>query len=720
MTRYCLTIFLSAFLLFQVQPLIARYILPWYGGSPAVWTTCMLFFQSLLLLGYAYAHGIVRWWTPRVQCVMHSAALVATLFVLPIAPRSEWKPTEAADPTWHILLLLSLCVGAPYVLLSSTTPLIQSWFSRTHAASSPYRLYALSNVGSLLGLLTYPLLVERFMPLELQANLWSVSYAVFAVLCVASAVQLLLPGATSVTRSWQVDAGHNLRADQTPACAKTPGVAVALLWLSLACCGSVILLATTNVMCRDVASVPFLWVLPLALYLLSFIVCFDREQWYKRDLFGVLLIASVSVHVALCYYRPETSVWLQIAHFSFLLTVCCFICHGELVRLKPAARFLTHFYLSVSAGGALGGVLVTLVAPAVLPDYYELNAAIGACVVLLLLMYRLDRWQGMDGVTLRADIRITAGAGVIALIAVALITWAMVSGTTSGVSGSIISMKRNFYGVLKVYSRFADTPENCQIIMAHGTTVHGFQFQDKRKRQVPTSYYARQSGIGVAIDNHPQYVAGQRPIRLGVIGLGTGTLACYARAGDYVRFYEIDPAVVELSDKHFTFQQDARRRGADVEVYLGDARIVMERQLARGATEQFDILAVDAFSSDAIPVHLLTWECFEVYARHVKQDGVIAFHVSNRHLDLAPVVRKLAERGRRQSLLMRLRPTPSEDKLPTSAAGASDWILVTNNDQFIHNTVVQDAHTPWRPDAWPPVLWTDDFSNLFQVLGRSE
>lgn len=720
MTRYCLTIFLSAFLLFQVQPLIGRYILPWFGGSPAVWTTCMLFFQSLLLAGYAYAHGIVRWGTPRAQSVIHCVALLATLFLLPITPRATWKPTEWADPTWHILLLLLLCVGAPYMFLSATSPLIQSWFSRTHVRSAPYRLYALSNVGSLLGLLTYPLVVERFLPLESQAVLWSGGYALFVVLCIVSAVQVFALDAKSPPPGpLEQDGEQPSTADQSPASAKPPGLTVVLLWLSLACCGSVMLLATTNVMCRDVASAPFLWVAPLALYLLSFIVCFDREQWYKRDLFGVLLVASAGVQVAFTLGYLPISLWLQIAHFCFLLTVCCFICHGELVRLKPPTRFLTHFYLTVSAGGALGGVLVTWVAPAVFTSYFEFQAAIGACMVLLLLMYRLDRWKGMDRAKLRTDVRKMALEGAVVIMAIFLVRWAVLSNQPSA-AGSTVCMKRNFYGALRVSSRFADTPENHQLVMAHGTTIHGFQFQDERKRQVPTSYYARQSGIAVAIENHPRYLAGQEPLRLGVIGLGTGTLACYARDGDYLRFYEIDPLVVELSDKYFTFGRDARGRGADVDVYLGDARIVMERQLARGITEEFDVLAVDAFSSDAIPVHLLTWECFEIYTRHLKEDGIIAFHVSNRHLDLAPVVRKLAQRGGMQALRIKSRPAPCEDGAPAGATEGSNWILVTNNDPFLRNEDVQDAHTPWGPDARPPVAWTDDFSNLFQVLGRPE
>ena len=720
MIRYCLTILVGAFLLFQVQPLIGKYILPWFGGGPAIWTTCLLFFQSLLLLGYAFAHAIARWCSPRAQCVMYCLTLVATLIVLPITPRSAWKPIDAADPTWHILLLLLSCVGAPCLLLSATLPLVQTWFSRTHVGTSPYRLYALSNIGSLLGLLTYPVLVEPFLRLKSQVIVWSGAYVAFVLLSMSAIIQLLarrvVPMSPAHSESG-TERATELRISEPTSTAETPpSIPAALLWLSLACCGSVILLATTNVMCRDIAPIPLLWVLPLALYLLSFIVCFGHEHWYKRELFGVLLIAAVGTQVALYFYRTTAPLTVQIAQYSFLLTICCFICHGELVRLKPSARFLTQFYLVVSAGGALGGVLVTLVAPALFPDYYEFHGGIVACCLLLLVMYRVEVWKCMDHDALRAEARRVVLRVAVVLAAVILSTWGLSSLASPGERSLVIAQQRNFYGALSVFLRFADDSESRQMVMAHGTTEHGFQFQDEGRRQVPTSYYAKQSGIGVAIRNHPRYVADRQALRLGVIGLGTGTLACYARDGDYLRFYELDPLVVELSEKHFTFQEDARRRGVDLDVYLGDARIVMERQLAHIRPEQFDILAVDAFSSDSIPMHLLTWECFEIYTRHVRQDGIIAFHISNRHIDLSPVVRKFAERSGMQALYMRLRPKVSQDTSPAEPAGPSDWILVTNNEQFIHNDAVQNAHTPWRSDARPAILWTDDFSNLLQLL----
>lgn len=719
MRKYMLTIFLGAFLLFQVQPLIGKFILPWFGGTPAVWTTCLLFFQSLLLVGYAYAHGVAQQLRPRWQLAVHLALLGGTLLLLPIAPSAAWKPAAEANPTWNVLLLLAVSVGAPYLVLASTSPLVQSWFNRRHPGRSPYWLYALSNIGSLLGLFTYPFLVERLLPLQTQTTVWTALYVLFLALYVWCTIDSWKGKAATSGRQ---PAGTNPPAGRESArqttAAPRPSAALVALWLALSACGSVMLLATTNLMCQDVAPVPFLWVLPLSLYLLSFILFFGNDRWYRRDWCAVALIVAVALSVIYSSNIQDLNLIAQIAMYCFVLTACCFVCHGELVKLKPAPRHLTLFYLIVSAGGALGGVLVSLVAPQIFTGYAEYYLGLAACAVLLVVLYRRDRWSAAGDSQHTRQIRWAAAS----LVAVGTVvsggawTYSKFSGDNS--PARIVDRQRNFYGSLTIVKRTSADSRYDRVVMTHGNTAHGFQFLDPERRQAPTMYYQRQSGIGLAIESHPNFRDENRPLRLGVVGLGAGTLCCYARSGDYVRFYEIDPLVIELAERHFTFQHDARRRGADVDVFLGDGRLVMERQLARGEAQRFDVLAVDAFSSDAIPLHLLTRECFEIYLKHLRPDGILAVHISNRHLDLSPVVRTLAaELG--HTALWICRPLNGELlRFGNDVATGSQWVLITQNREFLGDETVQRAAHPWPADG-RRVLWTDNFSSLFQLLRTS-
>src|ERR1043166_4618174 len=386
---FAATIFLGAFLLFQVQPLMAKFILPWFGGGPGVWTTCLLFFQAALLAGYAYAHTASRFLPVRAQAATHAALLVAALLFLPIVPGMHWKPAADTDPTWRILLLLTVCLGLPYLTLASTGPLLQAWFSRLHSGVTPYRLYALSNAGSLLALLTYPLVFERVLTRKTQAGLWTGGFGLFVFLCAACAWQLWrAPADTTAPARRRVGPPPPANEDHPPA------AALKAWWFALPACGSVLLLATTNKLCLDVAAVPFLWILPLGLYLLTFILCFDRPAWYARKVFTLLLFPLLAL---LCYtlsQGPSASLWLQVAVYGGNLFAGCMICHGELYRLKPAPRFLTSFYLFIAAGGAAGGVFVGIVAPLVFHSYAELN--LGFCLLAALVLgihfrVRIDR-----------------------------------------------------------------------------------------------------------------------------------------------------------------------------------------------------------------------------------------------------------------------------------------------------------------------------------------
>jgi hypothetical protein len=674
MLLYALTILVSAFLLFQVQPVIARIILPWFGGSAAVWTTCLLFFQSVLLLGYLYSHWLYRKLRPRAQMLAHILLLAASLIVLPVWPAASWKPTGAEDPTARILLLLAVTVGLPYFLLSTTGPLLQAWYARRYRGAMPYRLYALSNAGSMFALISYPVLFEPWLGTRHQALGWSWAYGVFILLC----------GATA----WL---GRETAVAQPESAPDTQGPARrTFFWIALPACASTLLLAITNHLTQNIAAIPFLWIVPLSLYLLSFILCFESAGWYRRTVFlGLFAVAVGGMAYALSPEFQNNPVKVMIPFFAVGLFICCMVCHGELARLKPHPSRLTSFYVMIALGGALGGVFVALIAPRVFSGFYELPVGLAACAFVVLAVWRADPDSGLGGSWKRP-----------VPLAAALLTLAV-----AGYLGFVIHergraarvMVRNFYGGLKVMDETADDSDEPVRRLMHGTITHGEQYLNPKFRSRPTTYYGPNSGVGRAIRQDQE--AG--PVRVGVIGLGTGTLAVYGRAGDYFRFYEINPLVLRLANTEFTFLKICKAR---LDVALGDARLSLERE----PPENFDVLAVDAFSSDAIPVHLLTREAFILYFRHLKADGVLAVHVSNKHLDLTPVVKLAAASLRKEA---RLVDTEDEE----NDVFGSTWVLVTASGGFFDRPLMRTAAVA-VPLPRRMRMWTDDYSNLFQIL----
>ena len=700
MMLYGATMFLSAFLLFLIQPLIGKYILPWFGGTPAVWTTCLLFFQILLLVGYSYADVLASRFLLRRQAGVHLLLILATLLTLPIIPSQAWKPADGGSPVLHILGLLLVSIGAPYFFLSATSPLLQSWFSRTGNGTSPYRLYSISNLGSLLAILSYPFLFEPAFSLGREASIWSWGYACFVVLCVCLSLRVLR---SPVHGSVLIPAA----AGETEPESSRPGLGRHLLWLALTTCSSALLLATTNQVCQDVAVVPLLWILPLALYLISFILCFQYERLYYRPVFIPGLIASIVWTCIVLYGSVFVDLRLQILSYSLTLFACCMVCHGELVRLKPRPRHLTSFYLMVAGGGTLGGVLITLVAPHALKDFYEYHLSILATASLTLVVLFLDS----KGRLYRGRPNFVWSILYVSYIALAVSLGLHIRQS----SANSLETARNFFGVLRILELSQEDSSEHRFTLMHGRIEHGFQFLDPEKRYWPTSYFGPDSGVGLAICFHPhrrEFEPQKRNLRIGVIGLGTGTLATYGVEGDTIRFYEINPEVVRLSDKYFTYRKDTP---AHVDVVLGDARISMERERQRNERQRFDILAVDAFSSDAIPVHLLTRECFETYLYHLNPDGILAVHISNRYFDLSPVVRSMASLD------------PVHNMQPIWIAGqgvesrgtdSTDWVLLTSNQEFLANPEIENRITPWENPSNPDVFWTDDYSNLFSLFRR--
>jgi hypothetical protein len=674
-----LTVTLGAFLLFLVQPMAARFLLPWFGGAPSVWSTCLLFFQAALLAGYGYAH-VTRRLGPRRQAQVHIALLVLSIATLPITPSAAWKPEDAGSPSGRILLLLAATVGLPYLLLAATAPMVQDWLA--HTRRMPYRLYALSNLGSLVGLVAYPAAVERFLPLQTQSILWSAGFVVFCGVCAWSGVQII--------HMEDHAAGATADAIETTA----PMAAMrgdGAMWILLSFCGSGLLLAATNELCQNVAVVPLLWIVPLTCYLVTFILCF--AGFYRRWLWTPILLAGTGAIAWLARDVYAASFPVQLAALIGVLMAGCMICHGELVRIRPAASRLTSFYLAIAAGGSAGGVAVALGAPVVLDRLWEFPFF--AVLPLLLLMVSLYR---------DPQSRLYHGARRLAWAACAATFIAAVGAATvpAPFDGSIeIARARNFYGILGVAD---DEPGRWSLRrLRNGRIVHGAQFMDPERRAQATTYYGEGSGVEVAIHQHPRRLAGQ-PLRIGVVGLGAGTIAAWGQAGDRIRFFEINPAAVEFARRYFTFLADSR---ATVDVIVGDARLSIEREVREGEGRAYDVLAIDAFSGDAIPVHLLTREAFALYADALREDGVLAVHVTNHFLDLKAVVRGLATEVGWQAVEIE-----TDDDFERGLNG-NTWMLVTGNAALI--AAAGAVATPESPEA-KVVVWTDAFSSLLQVL----
>ena len=675
---FFVTVFWSAFLLFQVQPLFGKFILPWFGGSPAVWTTCMLVFQVLLLAGYTYAHLMTQYLTLRQQGILHAALLFVALMTLPITPDPSWKPTNGDWPALKIILLTLASMGLPYFMLSSTGPLVQSWYCQTHEGQSPYRLYSLSNAGSLLALLSYPFVMEPLFANATQSSLWSCLFAGFAVLCSGCAVVMWrrVPDEGA-----DRGAAPPLNAEQV-----RPTAALIWLWFGLAMIPSILLLATTNQVCLDTAVIPFLWVLPLALYLLTFILCFDSDRWYSRRPYGFAAAIFVLIAIYLGHQGPRIWLPLQIVGYFSAMFCCCMVCHGELVSLKPHPRSLTAFYLTISAGGAAGGLFVGLAAPLLFKAYYELDFGfIGFAVMYICVMLHKD--------AIRLPLPKWAQPALVPLI---LGMFIVVLSLRRQTGPDCIAVVRNFYGVLRVESRPNAQTDLSLLVLFHGGIEHGSQFVSPQKRGIPTTYYSESSGVGQLM----QGLRPGQPKHVGVVGLGVGTLTAYGKTEDRFRVYEIDSDVVALARAHFWFLEDCP---ADVTIVTGDARLSLEFE----APQQFDVLVLDAFSGDAIPVHLLTREAIDIYLKHLKPDGVLAFHISNLSFDLHPILVGLSDQLGLSHVIR------NSDWAPEHAGLPAQWAILARQPEILADSIGLEPNAVLTRK---PIVWSDGRNNLFEVL----
>lgn len=720
---YACTLFLSSALLFAVQPMISKMVLPLLGGSPGVWNACMCFFQAGLLAGYAYAHLLARRLAWTTQAALHAALLLLAFLFLPPALGQATPPTGGSPVGW-LLGLLAIGIGLPFFVLSATAPLVQHWFSRTRHpdARNPYFLYAASNAGSLLALLGYPLLAEPLWDLGQQSLAWSAGFVLLA---------LALAGCFAAARRQRAEVSGE-PADDTSAAAVSNRQR--LLWLALSFLPSSLLMGVTTFITTDLASTPLLWVIPLALYLTTFILVFARRpllrhEWMRRALPHLLiLIALLSLlHIA--------SVWLLALHLAGFFTIAM-VSHGELAARRPPAAHLTEFYLFMSLGGVLGGIFNALLAPAIFSGVYEYPLMLAAsCLLAGTPAAGGRRALALDGLlpALLLGVLVLLAAGsdalrallaqggrggiVIAVLAFAALAALLLSFSSRplrfalGISACLafaavrqaqgaLETERSFFGIYKVIP----VDQGRKVALLHGTTAHGVAGQEPGQARQPMSYYAEQGPFGQLLRSDT--VRGFRHI--GVVGLGVGSLACYAAPGQSWTFHEIDPLVERLARdrRHFRFLEECGQQAA---IRIGDARLTLE-QVPDGG---YDLLVLDAYSSDSIPLHLMSREALALYLRKLSPQGLLAFHVSNRHLDLMPVLARLADDAGLSGLQQHFRP--DEALRRQGEAMATDAVLLSRSQA---NLALLRADTAWQPLAPAPgtPLWTDSYSNILGVI----
>ncbi|MBN2527348.1 MAG: fused MFS/spermidine synthase [Deltaproteobacteria bacterium] len=688
---------LGAFLLFLVQPLIGKTLLPLYGGSASVWTTCLLFFQTVLLAGYGYAHLLTTLAPPRKQVWMHGVTLgmaVAFSSILPDTP----KDVSTHVPIAMLLWTLIRHVGIPFFALSTTAPLLQHWFHVRFSSRSPYPLYAISNAGSLFAVLVYPFLVERFFPLNTQELMWSIGFSIFAVSCMASGwfAAAVRKGTADTYGANQPSTSHDSKpfknrdtASDSTAIENSHNRGRCVLWFGFSTAGSVLLLTTTEQISQDVAATPLFWMIPLCLYLLSYVVSFSRDGAYKRTFWLPTLVFATTVVAAQVFFGNRMPIILQLTLYVFTLFTGCMVAHGELAQQKPDASRLTQFYLWTSFGGISGGILVAIVAPMVFPDLWEYSLAWPA--LLLLLWHTISKESSSLESELRArKIKIVVAAGVV------------VSGIGFIVDVvhdnlSTVYSSRNFYGRLTI----SETKKTrC---LYHGRTLHGCQ-PKKTNILKPAFYYAPESGMGMAQQIYRDL--SDKPVRTGVVGLGAGISSVWNGANDTMLFYEIDPDVISVAQKEFDYLQKAK---GTIGIVAGDARLTLAAENRQNAP-QLDILVMDAFSSDAIPLHLLTTEAIEIYRKRVRPGGVFVFHISNRHLNLEPIMLGVAGQLSAEAFIVYTETDYDRYILDTT------WVIITGNKKFIEQFQKTDSYYDWPTQYSQPLVFTDQYSNILDLI----
>ena len=672
------TMTLSGFLLFQVQPMMARYILPWFGGSATTWTVCLLFFQVGLLFGYAYAFQFTTRYGLVTQVAIHVSLLLASLISLPITPSHAFKPQDADDPTLRIIVLLLYCVGLPYLLLSTTTPLVQRWLSNLGAVN-PSRLFALSNLGSFLGLVSYPIL-DLYFPTNSQTFAWSAAYAVYALL-LTSFVALILARRHLISHSRPTTVGSVSELD----------AGQILVWFLLSMLGSISLLAVTNYITSYVSVNPFLWILPLGIYLLSFTLTFGNTRFYRPSIAGVLYAVSLILNFFTATDYGIDDAFGVIAINLICFGFCCLICQGELARRQPEPGKLTLFYLTIAAGGAIGACFVSLLAPVAFPDYWELPIGLIGVGTLYIVLHLSPSW----GRPIHRAVTLFVTSGVV--VAFLLVVY---SELFEG--GEVIDQRRNFYGVIQVEEVDAEKPDSYRYVMKQAGERQGEQFQSPQLRRTAPCDFDRNSGIGRVLDYLQQ--RGADGVKIGVVGLGAGMLTTQGRPQDSFRYYELNPYVADLAREDFTFLKDAK---SAITVVLGDGRLSLERELAAAGPQNYDLIHVDAFRGNAPPAHLMTAQAFEVYFKHLKPGGALAVTSHRDYYDASSLFRGMAD-----LLGVEVRWFPAAKGCATGVGFA----IFSRDPALFADPRIGSRGGAWDDHENSKIVWTDQSSSLMSLL----
>jgi hypothetical protein len=709
---FAVTAFTSAGLVFMVQPMVAKLVLPLLGGSPSVWNTSIAFFQTALLAGYLYAHLLQKVASIRIQGAIHVAALVAAAMVLPLQISALFGEPSSNHPALWLLGVLAVSIGAPFAVLSATAPLVQAWHARTvHAqtGAEPYALYAASNLGSLLALLAFPAVIEPFSTVRHQTGGWSLGYGGFVILMAALA--------------FVVSRAHAAAPEAPASAGRRPAWRERLTWVALAALPSSLMLGVTTHLTTDVASAPFLWVLPLALYLLTFIIAFADRQIIPRELTLVLQAAAASACALMIPFGATSFLLAFFVHLAtFFLTAL--MCHQALVARRPDAAHLTEFYLWMSLGGVVGGSFNAFLAPVIFAGVWEYPVALVLACMARPGQGPIQAWRwlvftagviGCAAAVMLATrhgvdiyVRVSLGVAMVTLflvrnrtlLFVALLALLVYAATMVGDRVDVRTSWRSFFGVIRQSEMPVPALGGQVKMLSHGTTLHGAQALDPRYACRPLTYYAPETPIGQVFLAKAQ---AQAPLRIGAVGLGAGTVSAYVRPQDRMTFFEIDPLVVRVSTNPKYFSYTTRCAKGALDYVIGDARLTVTKQ----PPGTFDILLIDAFSSDAVPAHLLTVEAVKTYLSKLKPEGILILHLSNRNLDLVSPAMAVAYAAGGEALLQRHRLEPDSPPLWESS---EDALIVARSPEALARF---EADPRWEPTQ--PVLvkpWTDDYTNL--------
>lgn len=676
--QFGLGIFLSAFLLFFIQPMLAKSLLPGFGGSGFIWVVSMVFFQVALLIGYFYAYCLTQFFSKKWQIIIHLILLILSFYFLPL-DLTTLMATEGGWPPLEVTKGLVICSLFPFCIISASSPLLQYWYCMLQKTTFPYFFYSISNFGSLLGLIGYPLAIEPFMGLRFQSQLWSILYIAYGLICLLCLIELM------PNRIINKDSTETSRVSFKPI----------LTWLGLTFLSSALLVSSTRYLTQNVVNLPLVWVLPLALYLISYIITFSKPKGYERSLW-IVLFFILSMLCAYMTFNFKLNEYEGIFSLLSLLYAGCMICHGELVRNKPSPLHLNLFYLIIALGGALGGIFANVVSFLPFTRWWDFYCPI--LILSLLSVYISYHKFKKSKETYNVILLVGSVIGFFA--------WAFSSQFDDiSMHQKLVFERRTLYGYMRIFDFAYPDPKDSRRFFLHGTVLHGIQFLEPDKKKWPTAYYGEHSGVGMAISYLHHTL--KRPLRVAVIGLGTGAITAMLLPDDAVTYYEIDPEVKKIAYDYFSYLSSS---SAKVNIILGDGRIELEKEQKKNASLNYDLIVIDAFSGDVIPSHLVTKESMQLYQKLIDKEGIVAFHVSNTYINLMPITKGLATAF---SFHYDWVYSPTDEK---KGVLSSHWALLSRDPRFSLWLKTQTGMTLVPTHESKTILWTDDSNSILPLL----